>query len=107
MKITSASLTEAATLVSQIEALNAKRDELTGQVADVDKQLSPLQSKFNSIVGSLSGGKGMRTVKCGRKGAKFTPEQCAKISEGLKARWAARKAAATAAVPATTVPATA
>jgi hypothetical protein len=103
MKINSAILTEAASLSTQIEALQSRRDELTGQVAELDKQMGPLQSKFNSIVGSING-KGSRTVKCSRKGSRFTPEQRAKISEGLRAKWAERKAAAISpTIPATTL----
>lgn len=110
MKINSASLAEASTLASQIEALQGTLDELNGKVADTAKQLAPLQSRFQSLIGSMSGGKGVKVSKCSRKGSRFTPEQRAKISEGLKAKWAARKAAAASApaVPTASVtPATA
>lgn len=104
MKINSASLAEASTLASQIEALQGTLDELNGKVADATKQLVPLQSRFQSIIGSMSGGKGVRVSKCSRKGGKFTPEQRAAISAGLKAKWAERKAAKAAQVTADAAP---
>lgn len=103
MKINSASLAEASTLASQIEALQGQLDELNGKASEVSKQLVPLQSKFQNIVGAL-GGRTSRVSKCSRKGSRFTPEQRAKISEGLKAKWAARKAAAVAKAAADVAP---
>lgn len=94
MKINSASLAEASTLASQIEALQGQLDELNSQVASATKQLVPLQSRFQSILGSMSS-KGVKVSKCSRKGGKFTPEQRAAISAGLKAKWAERKAVKT------------
>jgi TolA-binding protein len=105
MKINSASLAEASTLASQIEALQGQLDELNGKVADTTKQLVPLQSRFQSLIGGLSGGKGGKTVKCARKGSRFSPEQRAAISAGLKAKWAERKAAKAAATATDTAPA--
>jgi hypothetical protein len=93
MKINSANLAEAATLAGNIETLQVRLDELNGQVLDVTKQLAPLQNRFQNLIGSLSGGKGTRVSKCSRKGSRFTPEQKAAISAGLKAKWAERKAA--------------
>lgn len=94
MKINSASLAEASTLAGQIEALQGQLDELNGKSQDVSKQLSPLQTRFQNLMGSMSGK--AKVSKCSRRG-KFSPEQRAAISAGLKAKWAERKAAKAAA----------
>lgn len=108
MKINSANLAEASTLAAQIETLQAQLDEFNGKAQEVSKQLAPLQTKFQNLIGSISSVKVAKCAKSGR--GKFTPEQKAKISAGLKAKWAERKAANSAApaVPvASVVPATA
>ena len=110
MKINSASLAEASTLAGQIETLQAQLDECNTKAQGISKEIAPLQSRFQSLVGSLSGGKGAKVSKCSRKGSRFSPEQRAAISAGLKAKWAERKAAkanAPAVPVASTVPATA
>ena len=89
MKINSATLGEASALASQIETLQAQLDGFNSQAQEVSKQLTPLQTKFQTIIGSMSSGK------------QFSPEQRAAISAGLKAKWAERKAAKAAAAVAT------
>lgn len=96
VKINSASLAEASTLASQIETLQAQLDGFNTQAQDVSKQLVPLQSRFNSLIGSLS--PNHKVSKSTRGRGKFTPEQRAAISAGLKAKWAERKAAKAAAI---------
>ena len=92
MKINSSSLTEAATLANEIEALQTRRDELAGQLSKLDGEIAPLTTKFQRLIGGLGGNKTGRTVKC-RRSRTFSAEQKAKISAGLKAKWAERKAA--------------
>jgi phage shock protein A len=94
MKINSAALTEAATLANQIESLQAQLEEFNTKSTEVGKQLTPLVSQYNKLVGSLSMTKGVKVAKSSRKGSRHvSPEQKAKISAGLKAKWAERKAA--------------
>ena len=101
MKINSATLGEASALASQIETLQAQLDGFNSQAQEVSKQLAPLQSKFQSIIGSMSAGKSDKVSKCAKSGKRFSPEQRAAISAGLKAKWAERKAAKAAAAVAT------
>ena len=101
MKINSATLGEASAIASQIETLQAQLDGFNSQAQEVSKQLAPLQSKFQSIIGSMSAGKVSKCAKTGKTGRKFSPEQKAAISAGLRAKWAARKAAVATATVAT------
>ena len=87
MKINSATLGEASALASQIETLQAQLDGFNSQAQEVSKQLTPLQTKFQTIIGSMS------SDKVSKSGKRFSPEQRAAISAGLKAKWAERKAA--------------
>ena len=98
MKINSATLGEASAIASQIETLQAQLDGFNSQAQEVSKQLTPLQTKFQTIIGSMSSGK---VSKCAKSGKRFSPEQRAAISAGLKAKWAERKAAKAAAAVAT------
>lgn len=98
MKINSATLGEASALASQIETLQAQLDGFNSQAQEVSKQLTPLQTKFQTIIGSMSSDK---VSKCAKSGKRFSPEQRAAISAGLKAKWAERKAAKAAAAVAT------
>ena len=98
MKINSATLGEASAIASQIETLQAQLDGFNSQAQEVSKQLTPLQTKFQTIIGSMSSDK---VSKCAKSGKRFSPEQRAAISAGLEAKWAERKAAKAAAAVAT------
>lgn len=96
LKINSATLNEASGLAGQIETLQTQLADLTNQSAGIEKQIAPLVAQYNKLIGNLAPGKVSKFSKGGKRG-KFTPEQRAAISAGLKAKWAQRKAAAAAA----------
>jgi predicted nucleic acid-binding Zn-ribbon protein len=99
MKMTAETLTRAATLAGQIEALETELTTVTNKANELSKQISPLQTELSKLVGSTSVSR--KACKRGVKktSRRFTPEQRAAISAGLRAKWAERKAAKAATTP--------
>jgi hypothetical protein len=81
-------LTRAATLATQIEALTVELTTATTKVDELTGKINPLQTELNTLVGTPR--KACKVI--GGTGRHFSAEVRAKISAGQKARWAARKA---------------
>lgn len=89
MNITSTQLAQAAKLAENIEALTTALSTAEARVSELNAELSPLQSEYNAIMGTTG------RKACTSTGTrKFSDEQRARISAGLKAKWAERKAKA-------------
>lgn len=97
--ISATSLARAAVLAASIENLNTKLTDARASVTALETELQPVQSEYNEIMGTPP----RKYTRADGSTGRFTDEQRAKISAGLKAKWAERKAAK--AAPATSAPA--
>jgi hypothetical protein len=85
-------LERAATLTKQVETLGTELTKAQSVVDGLNQKINPLREELDSIMG-------YKAFKAPGGTGRFTPEQRAKISAGLKAKWAERKAAAATAAP--------
>jgi hypothetical protein len=104
MNVTSTTLARAATLAGQIEALrnelNSVVSTMNAKVDELNQQIAPLETELNGLIAFPTADKPAYK----NTGRQFTDEQKARISAGLKAKWAERKAAAAQAVPVQVIP---
>ncbi len=82
-------LARAATLAGNLENLNTKLTEARATVDALSAEIAPIQSEYNTLLGVSPKAATRPDGSSGR----FTDEQRAAISAGLKASWERRKAA--------------
>jgi chromosome segregation ATPase len=94
--MTSQNLQRAAELAQQIEVLNPQLTAAQATVSELSQKVEALQTELDSLgLGVRKASKGLRH---------FSEDQKAKISAGLKAAWARRKAAVAPATPVAATP---